>query len=99
MYSIISRCTSMEAHRPLDHEGDVDRGSRLLPRLGRDDITSRFSKPLLYHVLPSNPGTRHPLREKFTYGQCARYRSSVTNKSRKVTGRCSLLIRHIRNGY
>jgi hypothetical protein len=27
----------------------------------------------------------------------AHYRSSVTNKPRKVTGRCPLLIRHIRN--
>jgi hypothetical protein len=30
-------------------------------------------------------------------GRCARYRSSVTNKPRKVTGRCPLLITHIRN--
>jgi hypothetical protein len=49
---------------------------------------------------------RVPLREKlalvtgviaFGNGQCARYRSSVTNKPRKVTGRCPLLLKHIRN--
>jgi hypothetical protein len=46
------------------------------------------------------------LREKLTLvtgidrlgnGQSARYRSSVTNEPRKVTGRCLLLITHIRN--
>jgi hypothetical protein len=32
-------------------------------------------------------------------GQCAHYQSSVTNKPRKVTGRCPLLITHIRNAH
>jgi hypothetical protein len=35
----------------------------------------------------------------FSNGQSACYRSSVTNEARKVTGRCSLQITHIRNGH
>jgi hypothetical protein len=35
----------------------------------------------------------------FGNGQITRYRSSITNEPRQVTGRCPLLITHIRNGH
>jgi hypothetical protein len=41
----------------------------------------------------------HYMKNDFGNGQCTRYRSSVTNKSRKLTDRCPLLITHIRNGH